>query len=142
MTTDEWLEIVNWVGDRFKPWTVDQATAYGIDLKSYNPEDVWDALYRLYDRGLEFAPNGSQLRKETTVVVRERLERARYESRGLPPSAAEDQRWGAWRDRLGYTNMSFGEAVETRHRELFPKGCLFSGCGWCGNIVEITTQLV
>ena len=139
MTTEEWIEIVGWVNDRFTPgWTVDKATAYGQDLKDYNAEDTWDAVYRLYDRGLEYPPNGSQLKAETTEVVRQRLERAKWEVQGLPPpDQREDLTWATWRELIGYSSMTLEQAAEKRHAELYPKGCPFMPCEVCGNVEAI-----
>lgn len=138
MTNTEWLEIVEWVGDRFKSWTPDQAVAFYDDLHQHNAEDVWDALYRLYDKGLEFAPNGSQLRKETSLVVRERMERAKWEAQGLEPPAGSRYGVVKWLQEQGFD--SFAAAVVAAHKRVYPKGCPFAGCRTCGNVD--TTTLV
>lgn len=137
MTGAEWAEVVEWVDARFAaPWPIERARAYAQDLADYQAEDVWDALYRLYDRGLEFPPNGSQLRKETVEVVRARIERARLERQGLPADTSEDMTWEAWRDRIGYGGMTVEEATKESHRRQHPNGCPFVGCDVCGNLVE------
>lgn len=135
MTTDEWIELVDWVNDRFQPgWTVDRAAAYGFDLKEHSAEDVWDALYRLYDKGLEYPPNGSQLKKGTVEVIRARMERAKWDRQGLPAPQKTGQGWNVWRTQLGYAGLTFGEAVEAAHVRLFSGGCPYPGCGLCGNV--------
>lgn len=135
MSTDEWLEIVEWVNTRFTPgWTVDRAAAFGIDLKDYAAEDVWDALYRLNERGLEYAPNGSQLGRETVVVVRERIERARYEAQGLPGPPELGPTLSQWLASEGYE--SWDDAVAAAHRRIFAKGCVHADCDVCGNAVD------
>lgn len=138
LTTDEWLEIVSWVNDRFTPgWTVDRAAAFGVDVKAYNAEDVWDAVYRLYDRGLEYPPNGSQLLAETGEVVRQRMQQAKWDAQGLPPPAErEDGTWTTWREMIGYAGLTLDEAIQTRHGQLYPKGCPHDACDVCGNIVR------
>lgn len=143
MTTEEWLEIVSWVNDRFTPgWTPDRAVAYGTDLRQFHAEDVWDAINRMYARGLEYAPNGSQLMSETTQAVRDRIERAKLEARGLPPGSSEPLGWEVWRENLGYVGLSVDEAIRQRHGELFPAGCPHSGCDVCGNVLDVTTTRV
>ena len=130
----DFLEMVEWINDRFTPgWTPDRAAAYAKDLKAYKPEDIWDAIYRLYDRGLEYAPTGSQVKKEVTVVVKDRMMRARQEAQGLPAMSNTDMGWRAWRARLGYSGMTFQQAIEKRHQELWPNGCPWL-CGLCGNV--------
>lgn len=134
MTGAEWTEIVRWVNDRFTHgWTLDKATAYHQDLDGYLPEDVFDALYRIYDRGVEFPPNGGQLRKEATEVVRERMARAKLEARGLS-APTEDYGWGSWRDRAGHAGRTLLQAVRFSHGRQYPKGCPFAGCDVCGNL--------
>lgn len=136
MTNNEWLEIIEWVDARFnRGWTPDQAVAYFDDLHSHQAEDVWDALYRLYDRGLEFPPNGSQMRKEVSEVVRGRMERAKWDAQGLPVPTKEPMTYAAWHERLGLPER-WQDAVTEAHRRIHPSGCPFTGCKECGNILE------
>ncbi len=73
MTREQWLEIVDWVTDRFpnKPWVAEQGLAYYEDLKGYDATDVWTALHAFYEQGQAFAPNGSQLLARTQEASRQ-----------------------------------------------------------------------
>ena len=139
MTHEDWLEIVEWIDQRFtRGWTPDQAVAYYDDLKQWKAEDIWDALYRLYDRGLQFPPNGSELRSEVKDVVRDRMERARYESQGLPAPTNKGMGWADWHERLGLPER-WQDAVELAHKRIYPRGCPFSGCELCGNLDSLSS---
>lgn len=135
MEPNEWTEIITWLDERFpRGWTPDQAVAFFADLSDYAAEDVWDALYRIYDRGIAYPPTGSELKKETTLVVRDRIQRARDEARGLNPGDLEDGSWKTWGPKLGWEG-SLDEAVKSRHAALYPKGCPFSECDVHHNIM-------
>lgn len=142
MTADEWLEIVGWVNTRFSPgWSLDRAAAYGVDLKAYHAEDVWDALLMLNDTGLEFPPTGSVLKKSTIEAIQRRMYRAQLEARGLPENAGEDASWDTWKHRLGYDG-TLAEAIAGSHGRQFPKGCVHPFCDVCGNHVEAGSEIL
>lgn len=110
-TTEQWSELVEWIGARFpdKPWAAEQAVAYFYDLEDYDASDVWSGLFALYDAGQRFAPNGSQL------VAAARAERRRTaiddlyrKSDRALPADAEDSKPVEWGD---YSQRRFGEVL-------------------------------
>ena len=62
MTRDEWVEIVEWVGDRFtRPWSQKQAEAYYYDLRGFDFGAIKEGVHTLYGKGLTRPPTGSEV---------------------------------------------------------------------------------
>ena len=134
MTKDEWLEMVEWVDDRWasRSWDQDQARAYWKDLKHMDAADVWDALAHLYKEGREYPPTGSVLTARAIDIQITRLRAAA--PRAIPVNLGGDGGWAEWRDRLGYGGLSMEEATRLSHRRHNPKGCDFEGCDICAEV--------
>lgn len=120
MTGDEWQEVVEWIADRFpdSQWHAEQAVAYFFDVEDFDASDVWSGVFKLYEQGLRFAPNGSQLLAASRDERRDAAMRDRY--RGLPEGKRDDT--VSWSD---YTVKTFGEelsaddVIRRLHRERF-----------------------
>lgn len=62
MNRAEWLEIVDWIRDRFnRPWTQKQAEAFYYDLRGFTIGSVKEAVHHLYSKGLTRPPTGSEI---------------------------------------------------------------------------------
>lgn len=62
MNREEWIEIVEWIGDRFtRPWTQKQIEAFYFDLRSFTFGSVKESIHALYNKGLTRPPNGSEI---------------------------------------------------------------------------------
>ena len=96
MTGDEWGELAAWIDTRWpNQWHAEQAVAYYHDLDEFDASDVWAGLYHLYNQGLRFAPNGSQLKAATISERRQAALEDRYDSVALPePVETETGRIG------------------------------------------------
>jgi hypothetical protein len=103
MTGDQWQEVVEWIADRFpdSQWHAEQAVAYFFDVEAFDATDVWSAVFALYEKGLTFAPTGSQLLAGAYAERRETAMRDRY--RGLPDTMPTQVTWDE------YTINRFGE---------------------------------
>ena len=121
MTTGEWLEIVEWIGDRFpdKSWAPEQALAYYADLKSFPAEDIWQAIHVLYEDGQRWAPNGSQLLAE---AIKAKRIAARPDRQALPESTEEHDpnRFTEWVTKTFGEKLSGTAIVERLHSEQKP----------------------
>ena len=110
MTVEDWQEIVRWVDARFGAvtWTKEEAVAYYHDLKRYETVDVWQALYNIYNNGVDYPPRGSKLAVETREVMREA---ARPEQQSLPSSTTDGIGWSQYAMQTYGEHISLGEAV-------------------------------
>ena len=131
MKKDQWIELVEWVDDRWatRTWNDEQARAYYADLKNMDATDVWDAIYHLYAEGREYPPTGSILMNKTRdiYVTRLRAEAAQ----ALPEPAADpdgSMQWGDWAHKIGHTGRTLPEAIKESHARQFPKGCGRAQC--------------
>ncbi len=62
MTRDEWVEVVEWIGDRFtRPWSQKQVEAFYFDLRGFSLGAVKEAAHTLYTKGLTRPPTGSEI---------------------------------------------------------------------------------
>lgn len=133
MTKDQWIELVEWVDERWasRTWTDDQARAYFTDLKGMDASDVWDGIMRLYAEGREYPPTGSVLMSRVRDIYVARIRAEAHQA--LPAPAAQDASptWDNWAHQLGYSNMTLDEAIELSHKRQFPKGCNRRGCDVC-----------
>lgn len=69
MTRDEWVEIVEWLGDRFtRPWSQKQIEAYYWDLQGFSLGAVKEAIHALYAKGLTRPPTGSEIQSLTASI--------------------------------------------------------------------------
>ena len=108
MNGGEWSDIVSWVNDRWTGkagWAPEQAIAYFDDLEQFAIEDVWSAMFTLYNRGLEFAPNGSMITAAATDARRAAAEQERYLRL---PEPVEEVAAGGW---LGFIDRKYGEPL-------------------------------
>ena len=66
MTPGEWDDILTFVEEQWPgQWRPQQAISYYRQLADFDAVDVWGALQKLYDKGRDFAPNGSILKSAT-----------------------------------------------------------------------------
>ena len=69
MTRDEWVEIVEWIGDRFtRPWSQKQVEAYYYDLRGFSLGSVKEAVHALYAKGVTRPPTGSEILSLTAAI--------------------------------------------------------------------------
>ena len=123
MKSEEWSEIVEWIADRFpeSQWHAEQAVAYFFDIEEFDASDVWGGVFKLYEQGLKFAPNGSQLLAAVRDERREAAMRDRY--RGLPEDTQQRDEQSTWEE---FTQNRFGEqltpnaVIRRLHAERFP----------------------
>lgn len=120
MTADEWREVVLWVDDRWPgQWRPEQAIAFYKDLTEFDATDVWAALYRLYDKGREYAPGGSVLRAETIAEVQRVAEEERRKAAlALPPTNSQQLGWKAYAMATYGREVGFAEAIRLEHAKL------------------------
>lgn len=138
MTGDEWVEICEWVNTRYsRGWALNQSAAFGADLKDHQTEDVWDAVYRIHDRGGKYPPDGGELGAEVVSVARDRARRERDAKQGLP-EATGDLSWSTWSKRLGFGTLN--EAIKASHETRFPHGCPYPDCDV--HVVDIPSSVV
>lgn len=134
-TTDQWSELVEWIGVRFpdKPWAAEQAVAFFYDLEGYDASDVWAGLFSLYDAGQRFAPNGSQLVAAARVEQRRTAidDLYRKSDRALPADveAAEPVEWGDYSQRRFGEVLTPTQVVARIHLERAP--CNTTTCDIC-----------
>ena len=117
MNADQWIEIVEWVGDRFPndPWNADTATAYFYDLEQFDVSDVWSGVFYLYEEGQSFAPNGSQMLHATRKLRRRSAFTELLEPRALPISSSGI--WSVWAEKRFGEKLTAIEMIERLHRE-------------------------
>lgn len=107
MSPEEWGNIVAWVDERFPGgWRPEQAVAYFRDLEEFDSSDVWAAVYSTYEKGREFAPNGSVLR---SAALAERARDARREYRPELPEPDVEKI-----SLADYTTRRFGEVLSAQ----------------------------
>ena len=102
MNADQWEEIVEWVEERFPDtqWLPEQVTVYYQDLKDFDVSDVWSGLFTLYDKGRDFAPNGSQLKAAAGDERKASALRDRYDNPALPEPVTEVRKpVGSWLEK-------------------------------------------
>ena len=119
MTSDEWLPIVDWVKDRFpdSKWHAEQAVAYFDDVSGQDATDVWAGLLGMYEKGLKFAPNGSQMLAAAKQERRAAAEADRY--RALPEPKGQPMQGGYAKARFG-EDLSWHDMIVRIHRERPP----------------------
>ncbi len=133
-TTDQWTELVEWIGARFpeRPWAAEHAVAYFYDLEDYDASDVWSGLYTLYEAGQRFAPNGSQLVAAARVEQRRAAidDLYRQSDRALPEVAdTVPVEWGDYSQKRFGEVLTPTEVVVRIHRERSP--CKTTTCSVC-----------
>ena len=97
MTPIEWADIVEWMDERFpKSWKKEQEEAYYLDVFGMDASDVWSAIFNIYESGMTFAPNGSQIVAKVIALRRDRAEQARYQTPSLPSPKTEEMPVGGW----------------------------------------------
>lgn len=117
MTPDQFDELVDWVDARWpaKPWHPEQAVAYFDDLARFDPTDVWAAMYGLYEKGMAFAPNGSQIVQ--AAIAEQRLSK-RPDLQALPaPDRRDPTSWDKFSERRFGEVVSGSEAIRRIHAQ-------------------------
>lgn len=75
MTRTDWLSVVDWISERFSPWSPKQAEAFYDDLKGFDLGAVKEAVHKLYGKGLTRPPTGSQILSLVKEISRDRLDK-------------------------------------------------------------------
>jgi hypothetical protein len=102
MTGNDAVEMWEWVQERWprSAWQPGEAQALHGACATLDASDVWDALHRLYHKGLDFAPTSSKVAALAREVARgNALVRG---SRGLPAPAGPRLSASEWLEAHGY----------------------------------------
>ena len=126
MTPEEWVEIVDWVQQRWpNGWHDEQDVAYYDDLKRFDASDVWVAVFAIYSKGLAFPPNGSMIMAKVLDKTKDRAEQARYDTPALP-AAVGGLPVGGWLDKwYPGERVSWSEHIVRVHASKGPCGSRF-----------------
>jgi len=121
VTADEFVELVEWIQDRWgtgdEVWA--NAARFAEDFKPLDGADVWDAVY---SKGTgRWAPRPMELVAEARVIGAERRRREGPEQAQLPEVSHGAEDWREWRARR-HPGKRWRQVIRERHAELFNEG--------------------
>lgn len=121
MTADEFVELVEWITDRWgtgdEVWA--NADRFATDFKPLDGADVWEAVY---SKGTgRWAPRPMELVAEARAIGAERARREGPQQKQLPDVSASGQDWSEWRKKR-YPGKSWRQVIRDRHAELLSEG--------------------